>query len=255
MVDLFEEVEEELRSDRTAKLARGLIPWVSGLFALVLVGYLAYWGYTAWQSHNLAAAGLAYEKGLDALAQNDTAGALTNFEAAAKAGAPGYRTLALMQEGDLRLVAGKPDEAAKLYDQAATGAPNEIFADLARLKAAEALMDTTPLPQIQARLAPLAAPNRPYALYAKEALAMAELMAGRTADARRDFTGLSLSLEAPEDLRQRAQMALTLINSGEAQTAAAAAKLAATMPPPPTATVGPQGAPSAPPPAAAGASR
>ena len=256
MVDLFEEVEEELRSDRYLKLVRGLAPWATGLFALVLAGYCAYWGYTVWQDRNLSAAAAAYQKGVDALSQNDTTGAFAAFEVAARSDAPGYKTLALLQEGDLRLAAGKADEAAKLFDSAAAAAPNQIFADLASLKAAEALMDSAPYAQLQTRLTPLTDSARPYSLYAREALAMAKLMAGKTADARKDFTVLGLALGAPQDMRERSQIAIALIDSGEAQTAVQAVKIAATMPPPPPATVAPppvgsQGGPPSPPAGAA----
>jgi hypothetical protein len=254
LVDLFDEVDEEMRSDQAASLIRRLAPWVTGVLAIVLVGYLGFWAYTAWQDRNLATASAAYQKGADALAEGDTAGALAGFEAARRAGAPGYKTLALLQEGDLRLSAGKPDEAAKLFDQAADAAPNLILGDLARLKAAETLLDTAPLPQLKTRLAPLTDPKRPYAIFAKEAVAMAELMAGKTDDAKRDCSVIQLTLGSPEDLRQRCQIVLALIDHGETATAVAAAKLAATMPPPPPGMVGPPspgaesqgGAPSSP---------
>ena len=232
MVDLFDEVEEELRSDRYRNLFRNLAPWVTGLFGLVLAGYLAFWGYRIWQDRNLASAGAAYQKGVDAVGQNDYAGAAADFQAAAKAGAPGYRTLALLQLGGLRQAAGRPDEAAKLYDEAAASAPNPIFGDLAKLRAAQALLDTTPYPQLESRLKPLADPKRPYWLYAKEALAFAKLIAGKTKDAHTDFQVIGLSLGASEDMRQRAQLAVELIDSGDAPSAVAAVKLAATMPPP-----------------------
>ena len=239
MVDLFDEVEEELRSDRYRSLLRRLIPWVTGVFAAVLLGYLAFWGYTAWQDRNLAAGALSYQKGIDALAGGDAKTALDSFEAARKAGAPGYKALALMEEGNLRAELNKPAEAAKLFDQAADAAPNQIVGDLARLKAAQALLDTTPLPQLATRLTPLMDAKRPYAVFARETLAMAKLMAGKNADARKDFAGIQLSLAAPEDMRQRAQLAIALIDSGEAATAVSAVKTAATMPPPPAAMVGP----------------
>lgn len=248
MVDLFEEVEEELRSDRNLKLVRSLVPWVTGVLALVLVGYLAFWGYTVWQDRNLAAGALAYQKGVDALSTGDSKTALDSFGAAVKAGAPGYKALALMQQANLKVELNKPEEAAKLFDQAADAAPNQIIGDLARLKAAQALLDTAPLPQLTTRLTPLTEAKRPYAIFAREALAMAKLMAGKNADARRDFSTIQLSLDAPEDLRQRAQLAVILIDSGEAAAAVSAAKTAATMPPPPASMVG------APPPAAEGPS-
>ena len=254
MVDLFDEVEEQLRSDRYVSLFRRLAPWVTGLLALVLVGYFAFWGFKAWQDRNLATAAAAYQKGVAALSQGDAPGAQASFQAAEKAGAPGYKTLALMQQAALSLADGKSADAAKLYDQAAAAAPNPIVGDLARLRAAQALLDSAPFAQLQTRLAPLTDAKRPFSAYAKEALAMAELMAGKTADARRDFTVLSLSFNAPEDMRQRAQLAIAAIDGGEAPSAVAAVKAAATMPPsapmtlaPPTAAApAPAGAPSSP---------
>jgi hypothetical protein len=246
LVDLFNEVDEELRSDRYLTLLQRLAPWATALLAVVLIGYLGFWGYKSFQDRNLTAGAVAYQKGVDALSTGDSKGALDGFEAASKAGAPGYKALALMQEGNLRAGANKPAEAAKLYDQAADVAPNQIIGDLARLKAALVLLDTAPLPQLQTRLTPLMDSKRPFAVFAREALAMAELMAGKTAQARKDFTVLQFSLTAPEDLRQRAQLAVALIDSGEVPTAVAAVKAAATMPPPPVSMVG------APPPASAG---
>jgi hypothetical protein len=232
LVDLFEEVEEQLRSDRYTTLARQAAPWVTGIFAVVLLGYFGYWGYTIYQNRNMAAATAAYQKGVDALAQNDQTGAFAAFETAAKAGAPAYKALSLMQEGDLRQAAGKGDEAAKLFDAAAAASPNQIFGDLNRLKAAEAILDTAPYAQLRARLLPLTDSKRPYWIFAKEALAMAELEAGQTTQARSDFNVLSLTLGAPEDMRRRAQMAMSLIDAGEASTAVAAVKAVATLPPP-----------------------
>ncbi len=239
MVDLFEEVEEQLRSDRYRDLARRAWPWITGLFAAVLLGYLAYWGFTIWQGRNLETATSEYQKGVDALAANDRTGALTHFQAAAKAGAPAYKSLALMHEAGLSLADGKPADAAKLYDQAAAAAPNQIFADLAKLRAALALVDSAPYPQLQMRLTPLTDAKRPYAFQAREALALAKLIAGKTNEARRDFSSLTITLGVPDDVRQRAQVDMELIDSGEAAAAVAAVKAAATMPPSAAATVQP----------------
>lgn len=243
MVDLFEEVEEQLRSDRYQSLARRVAPWITGIFAVVLIGYLGFWGFKFFEDRNLATATSEYQKGIDALSQNDSAGAFGHFQAAAKSSQPAYKSMALMQEGGLRLAAGKSDDAARYFDEAAKAAPNPVFGDLARLRAAQALLDTAPYPQLQTRLAPLADTKRPYSLYARESLAMAKLMAGKTREARTDFRDLSTTFGAPQDMVQRAGMAVALIDSGEVQTAVAAVKAAnknsATMPPPAAPNVAP----------------
>ena len=207
MVDLFEEVEEQLRSDRYVALARRAAPWITAIFALVLVGYFGFWGYKLFQDRNQATATMEYQRGVDALSQNDQAGALGHFQSVAKSGPPAYRALALMQEGGLRQVAGKDDEAARDFDAAARLAPQPILGDLAQLRAALAVLDEAPYSQLERRLKPLTDSKRPYAFQAREALAMAKLMAGKTADAKSDFAGLQAALDAPEDMRQRAAYA------------------------------------------------
>ena len=56
-----------------------------------------------------------------------------------------------------------------------------IFRDLARLRAAQALMDTAPYADVYARLNPLTGKDRPYRALAREALAVERLAAGHTA--------------------------------------------------------------------------
>jgi hypothetical protein len=62
---------------------------------------------------------------------------------------------------------------------------------------------------------------------------MAKLLAGKTDEAKGDFQRLAITLGVTDDMRQRAQTAEELIDSGEAPIAIAAAKIAATLPPPP----------------------
>jgi len=237
LVDLFEEVEEQLRSDRYKGLVRRTAPIATGVLAVAILGYLGFWGFKTYQDRNLNTASVAYQQGVDALAQNDQSGAQKDFATAAATGPPGYKTLALLEEAGLAAATGKAKDAVAFYDQAAKAAPSPILGDFASLRAAQILLDTAPLAELQQRLTPLADTKRPYSLYAREALAMAELMAGKTAAARRDFSVLSVSLGAPDDMRQRSQIALSLIDAGEASTAVAAVKAAATMPPPPPTSV------------------
>ena len=257
MVDLFQEVEEELRSDNFRTVVRRIAPWAVALFLGVIVAYFGQYGYKKYHEHVLTQVNAEYQKGVDALAANDTTGAYAHFEAASKFGIPAYKALSLAQQAGLRAAAGTPDAAARLYDAAAQASPNPIFADLASLKAAIALLDTAPFPQLQTRLLPLTDSKRPYSVYAKEALAMAKLLAGKTAAARADFSVLTLALGAPDDMRDRAQQAIQLIDAGEVPAAIAAVKAAATLPPPQPASLGPppqaqgQGAPTSPPAGAA----
>lgn len=239
MVDVFEEVEEQLRSDRYLTLAKKGWPYLAGLAVVALLIFAGVWGYRHYQATQAAAASQAYAAASALGVKNDLAGAERAFTAMTKSGPPAYRALALMHVAGLRVGAGKPAEAVPLLDEAAKLAPGPLLADAAALKAAYILFDTTPLPEIRKRLDPLTEAGRPYAGLAREAVAMKQLAAGQSAEARTAFSALSLFPEATDELRSRAQAAVALIDSGAYATANRAAALAATLPavPPPGPTL------------------
>ncbi len=231
MTDIFEEVEEQLRSDRYQQLLIRIWPWLAGVACALLLAALAWWGYDTWRNKEAAKASEVYAAALDKLAAGDAKGAYDGFGQAAKSASRGYQALSLMQQGAIRLGDGKAEDAVKLFDQAASAAPDPIVADMARLKSAFALMDTAPFSAMQERLTPLIDPKRPYHVAAREALAMARLKAGRLKEARADFVVLSLLPDAPDAVHQRAQMAREAIDSGAAAGLPASIKAAVAAPP------------------------
>ena len=232
MVDVFEEVEEQIRSERYRALAIKALPWVLGLAAAILIGTLAYWGWDTYTRGKADRASETFMAALTAGAQGDQAGAYAKLDEVAKSGARGYKGLALMAQGGMRMDAGKTDEAVKLWDEAAKASTDPVLGDLARLKSALALLDTAPYKDIEGRLTPLMEDKRPYRLQAREALAFAKIMAGKSAEAKADFTYLSQVLGSSDGMRRRAQAAITLIDSGSAGAIPGAAKAAALLPPP-----------------------
>jgi hypothetical protein len=118
---------------------------------------------------------------------------------------------------------------------------------MAALKSAYAVMDTAPLATVEARLTPLIAPDRPYHIQAREALALARLAGGKTAAAKQDLVAVANQLDTPDSARQRAQAIIALIDSGTAadlKTLSDEAKTATPIPLPGQAgPQAPQGAP------------
>ncbi|WP_411287513.1 tetratricopeptide repeat protein [Phenylobacterium sp.] len=232
MADLFEEVEEQLRSDRYRTLARKALPWVLAVLAAALIAALAYWGWDKYRQQTVDKASEQYAAALDAFNKGDAAQAKQLWGEVSKSSARGYKSLALMQLGGLQLTANKPTEAVTLFDQAAKAAPNAVMGDAARLKSAFAILDTAPYKDVEARLTPLMEDGHPYRVQAREALAFTKIMAGNTAGARGDFVVISGTLDAPEGARARAKAAIDLIDSGSAKAVAATVRSAATLPPP-----------------------
>ncbi len=231
MSDFVEEVEDQLRAERYASLFGKIWPWFALAVIATVVGCAGMWGYQTWRDRDIGAASLTYDKALTALNGGDQTGAYNDLAPIAKDGPPGYKSLALMTQAGIRLAAGKTDEAAGLYDQAAKAAPNEIFGDLARLRAAQALMDSAPYPQLLTRLTPLIGVKKPFDLEAREALAMAKLQVGKTQEARGDLNAISLTLGVSPAMRTRAQGVIALIDSGQAGAVGEVVHNAATMPP------------------------
>ena len=235
MTDLFEEVEEQLRSDRYRTLARKAAPWAIAIAAAALVAWLGVWGWNQYNQQITSKASEQYAAALGAASQGDGAKAQQIWGDLAKSPAKAYRTLALMQLGGAKLAGGKPEDvkaAVALFDQAASGAPDDILGDAARLKSAFAILDTAPFSEVEGRLAGLMKDGHPYRVQAREALAFAKLMKGDAAGARKDFVVVSLLPDAPDSARQRAKAAMDLIDTGSAKAVPAAVKAAQDLPPP-----------------------
>ena len=246
MTDIFEEVEDQLRSDRYLQVARKIWPWALGAAILALLVTLAVWGYQTYHAQQSAKASEAYAAGLDDIQKGDTVKAFAAFGEASTLSSGGYKAMALMEQGGIRLLDGKDAEAVALFDQAAAAAPDPIIGDIARLKSAFALMDTAPYDAIQQRLQPLTDAKRPYYVAAREGLAMAKLRAGRLKEARSDFVVLSLLPGASQETRQRAQFAMMAIDSGSAAILPAVVQAAIKLPPSPPSLPQPTLAPQAP---------
>ncbi|WP_233190296.1 tetratricopeptide repeat protein [Brevundimonas sp. MYb31] len=230
-------------------MARTWLPIGAGLLVVALVAALGWWGWQSYVTNQADKASAAYDRGMEALQANNPSGADAAFAEAAKSGNGAYKALALMQQAGIAVTANKTQDAVKLFDDAAKAAGDPIIADAAAIKAAFLLMDTASLEDIQKRLEPLAEDKRPLHAFAQEALAMAQLQHGKTAEARQAFVQLQLGQDVPDDVRQRAQAGVQAIDSGTAAGLAAIVRAAVALPAPaaaPSAAAAPAQADAAP---------
>lgn len=232
MADVFEEVEEQLRTERYRAFALKALPWAAGTFVVAIAIAIAVWALDNYRAKTSAQASQAYSQALEAFEQGRASEADSLWTDVSKSSSKVYKSLALQHLGGLRLTSGDIPAAVTLFDASAAAAPDPLIADAARLKAVYALLDTSSLKDIQARLDPLLKEGRPYRAEAREALAFAKLMAGDVAGARGDFVVISLVADAQQGARERAQAAIALIDSGSAKLVPAAVKAALALPPP-----------------------
>jgi hypothetical protein len=232
VADVFGEVDEQLRAERLRAFLRTAVPLFIATAILCVVAVVAVWGYQKYQTEQSAKSSQAFQEAMETAGKGDENKAFDQFAALAKTSGP-FKSLALMQQGAIRMDQNKPAEAAPLFDQAAAASKNPLISDVATLKSAYALLDTASLADITAKLTPLTDPKRPFHTQAKEAIALADLAAGKTADAKANLVALSLLQDTPDSARQRAQAILALIDSGSAaglKTLEQQAKTAAPIP-------------------------
>lgn len=238
MTDVFEEVEEEIRSERLKRLARNWLPIAGGILLVALIAALAWWGWQSFQTSRAHAGSIAYQRGLEALQTGNSAGAETAFAEAGEKGNGAYKAMALQQRAGLAVAANRIPDAIELFDDAAKASSDPILHDTAVYKSTLLMMDNgATLEALEAKLEPLTKEGRPMVPFAQEALGMARLQFNKPAEAREVLVLLTLGQDVPDSIRQRAQAAIGMIDTGVA--AGLPAIVAAQAVTPPAAPAGP----------------
>ena len=212
MVDIFDEVDEELRAERAQQLLKrysGVI--VAGVLLIVgaAVGWQGWRWYAARQdgaaaAQDLVAMNLANATAAGSSEASRTA-AIATFSKLATALPEGYATLARLREAALKADAGDAQGAAGLWDQVAGDlSADPLLRDLASLLWAQHQIDTGDPSLLEARLKALAAPENPWHAMAEEQLALLDLRLGKTDQARTSLRRLAQDTTAPSGVRGRA---------------------------------------------------
>jgi hypothetical protein len=215
VTDVFEEIEEEVRRDRYAEWARKYGPWALGLVAAVALGFAGfrlYEGHQRGQSQDRSAEFAAALKLIEEGKQDEAAAA---FETLSKDGPPAFRLLSTMQRAGILAERGDLAAALEAFDAAAEAARDPIVRDTARLRAAYLVAETQDFAAVRARLEPIIADGGAVSFLARELLGAEAWEAGERDLARETFQALSDAFNAPESVRQRAQIALAVIGPAE----------------------------------------
>ena len=220
MVDIFDEVDEELRAESAQRLLKRY-GGVIAAAALAVIGAAGGWqGWQWYQAKQDAATAAAYVStasvadGSDAL-DPAARGALSSAFDSLAAGAPdGYRILARLRSAALKADAGDLNGAAALWDQVAGDAgADPLLRDLATLMWAQRQLDQGDPAHVEARLKPLTEPGNAWRSLAQEQLALLEMRQGHADVAKAAFRKLSQDVTAPSGVRSRATALLSRIGA------------------------------------------
>ncbi|HEY6430938.1 MAG TPA: tetratricopeptide repeat protein [Acetobacteraceae bacterium] len=216
MPDIFDEVEEELRAERTRQF---LTRYAGALVAVavLIIALVAGWqGWRWYQERQDQAAADLYIQSMLQIGETGPktdaarAGALSGFGKLAQSGPAGYRTVARLRAAALEAATGHQSQALGLWNEvAADSSADPLLRDLANLLWAQHQIDTGDPALLETRLRPLAEPINPWHAMAEEELAWLALRQGKTAQAKDMLTALTRDANTPDGVRERATAILT----------------------------------------------
>lgn len=207
------EVDESLRQDRMLTLAKKYGPGLIGAFAVVILGVVAW---QAWQANRLNAArehSGEYIAAQQLAAEGNLEAAKTEFARLSTQGPQTYRVMAQMEHAAVLAVEGDLDAALAEFDRAAEAADDPVMREAAQMRAAYIAAETQDFPALRQRLQPLIDSGSRLSYLASELLAVEAWEAGETQIARDTLQTLTLAFDAPESVRQRAQIALAVVGA------------------------------------------
>ncbi|MDQ4060490.1 MAG: tetratricopeptide repeat protein [Pseudomonadota bacterium] len=221
MSDIFREVDEELRRERLQRLWDRYGTYVIAAAMVIVLSVAGWRGWEYWEAKRAAESGDRFTAALDLSRQGKHQEAAQALDNLAREGTSGYAVLARFRAAGEKAEAGDKAGAAAAYDALANdGSLSPVLRDLAKIKAAYLFVDSESYEDIRRRAEGLAASGS-WRHMAKEVLGLSAWRAGDAAAAERWFNELVGDLEAPTNLRARAEAMLTLI-AGQGTRAAAA---------------------------------
>jgi hypothetical protein len=213
VADIFQEVDEEVRREQLKKLWQRYGNYMVAACIVVVLAVGGWRGYEWWQGKNAAAAGAAFERAVALAASGKHEEAEAAFAKLATDGTGGYRVLSRLREA-AQIARTDPKAAVKAYDEvAADRSVDQVMRDLATVRAAYLLVDTSSYGDLRARLEPLTGADRPFRHSARELLALAAWKEGDMAAARQWADAILTDPQSPPGTRSRAEVLSELISA------------------------------------------
>lgn len=187
--NIFQEIDEELRSDRMRALWRRFGPYVIGAAVAVVALVAVNEGWTWFHANNAAKSSDELYAAFTLIDGGDLAAAEAQLDKVVADGTGGYPVLAQFRKAGVLAQEGKLDEAVALYDTLANSQSDPQLRELAMVLAGMLLVDHGTLADVEMRVGSLTTEASPLRNGAREALGLARYKAG-------DFAGAQASFEA-----------------------------------------------------------
>jgi hypothetical protein len=199
------EVDENLRRDQMADMAKSYGKWI---VAAVILFLAAVGGYLYWQNRQQQQAiadSEAMSVALDKIAAGDPKGAQAALTPLSDSSNDVIEASALLGRAAVALRQNDRKTAITLYKQVADdGGLPQPYRDLATVRGTMTEYDSLKPDEVIARLAPLSQPGNPFFGSAGEMTALALLAKGDRNGAGQLFARLAADKQVPESIRSRA---------------------------------------------------
>jgi hypothetical protein len=199
------EVDENLRRDQMADMAKSYGKWI---IAAIILFLAAVGGYLYWQQRQQEQAiadSEAMSTALDKIASGDVKDAQAALTPLGESSNDVIEASALLGRAAVALRQNDRKTATDLYKQVAdnSGLP-QPYRDLATVRGTMTEFDSLKPDEVIARLAPLSQPGNPFFGTAGEMTGMALLAKGDRAGAGQLFAKIAADKQVPESIRSRA---------------------------------------------------
>lgn len=210
---LIREVDEELRHEQFQALWQKHGNLVVGAALALVLGVAGWQGFSSWQSGQRAKSGAAFSTAMQELKAGKRDEAVAELGKVTAEGTAGYQVLADLKLADIKLAAGDREGAVALFDRVASRAGDDIYRDLARIKAAYLQLDSADPAAVAASVDKLAVESSPWRHSAREIQALAAAKRGDDAKAVDLFRKIADDPAAPQGVRARAAEMLEAVGA------------------------------------------
>jgi hypothetical protein len=209
--DIFREVDEEVRREQLKRLWERYSIFIIAAAVLLVAGIGGWRAYEYWEGKKAAEAGARFDNALTLAEQGKHGEAEAEFSKLSKESPSGYKTLSRFAEA-AQLAQRDPKAAIATYDALASDNTLPLLQrDLAGIRAGLLMADTSPYAELQRRLEPLTAGERPFRHTARELLAFSAWRGGDAAAARRWYEMMVTDSDTPASTRSRVEVLMALL--------------------------------------------
>lgn len=213
MTDIFHEVEEDVRRERFEKLWKQYGDYVFVAVAAVAIGVAGYKLWDRYEFQQKLNAAKAYTVAQEAADAGNGANAAATFAKLVKTAPRGYAAVSKLAEANSLMMAGNRSEAIALYKDIAAK-DTSALGNVARIRAAWAMVEVAPRSDIEPLLAKLTAQTSEWRFMAHEILAYSAYRTGAIQQAQKEFQALADDKDTPRALRGRANAMAIFLKAG-----------------------------------------